>query len=606
MADNETNPLITSELHVNLHREGGSMNSSVVDGSDRVRDGVEMNPLLSGARWKTDLSKSKISSSVMHDAPEIKTNDTNAVTEPKFRNWSPVNAFCENEDIDMTEVVSIQSLLMQFSVPSVRADFVNGKFKSRFENIDFLPMIDELRWTLLPRWKGSGYESIRARSSIAMYHFRELLRRSSSTMLIDGSKNKVKFSYMGWYDALMVIANDVYWTETSVEQRCTHIIATDSSPVEYQPTVTPMIPSTNINLSQVSDRRSRSLKSSRVKVEEIVLSSGSSSCPSSTSTSSDGDSPSTDSGRRRHRHRRQKKSDRREVVTPPSFMMDGTMSLKDFFVSYDDFFAKKFRGNEYDKTQKLAEFLSGDLLEVYKIKGGRKIRYEKMKRHLLEYYKEQRVGGKSYWRKKLVETQPEHEESYEIFGLRLLETAEHAYPGDNRECASQLRREFLKKISSKIRDKIIDLEATMKATSKGKEKHLNFSAMRRLATDLQKKQKSRDLTNRTVMWANQEQDGFASCEVTGKNKFGREFRSRNRSLPPPRSPINRQRSQVRRDEKQSQVRCSYCENPNHVRRDCWRANKQCLICGADHMMTQCPRYDPQYKDKNSATEKDLN
>ena len=47
----------------------------------------------------------------------------------------------------------------------------------------------------------------------------------------------------------------------------------------------------------------------------------------------------------------------------------------------------KYFGTDYDKTQQLRQFLDGQLLEVYGIKGGRKVKQSEMKRHLLSLYK---------------------------------------------------------------------------------------------------------------------------------------------------------------------------------------------------------------------------
>jgi hypothetical protein len=66
-----------------------------------------------------------------------------------------------------------------------------------------------------------------------------------------------------------------------------------------------------------------------------------------------------------------------------------------------------------------------------------------MKCQLLDYHRSHRVGGKCYWRQELAKASPTFDESWDIFGLRLVELAELAYPNDKKECASQLRQHFL-------------------------------------------------------------------------------------------------------------------------------------------------------------------
>ena len=77
------------------------------------------------------------------------------------------------------------------------------------------------------------------------------------------------------------------------------------------------------------------------------------------------------------------------------------MNLKDYLSTFESFFTSKFKGSSYDQTQKLAEFISGDLLTVFNARGGIKLKYNDMKAQLLDYYKKQKVGSKSYWKKQL-------------------------------------------------------------------------------------------------------------------------------------------------------------------------------------------------------------
>ena len=62
----------------------------------------------------------------------------------------------------------------------------------------------------------------------------------------------------------------------------------------------------------------------------------------------------------RHR-RRQSLRDRCEVICPPLFEMDGKISLKNFLEIFEQYFYKKYNGNEYDQTQLLSGFLKDDL-----------------------------------------------------------------------------------------------------------------------------------------------------------------------------------------------------------------------------------------------------
>lgn len=55
---------------------------------------------------------------------------------------------------------------------------------------------------------------------------------------------------------------------------------------------------------------------------------------------------------------------------------------------------------------------------------------------------------------------------------------------------------------------------------------------------------------------------------------------------------------ARRDKGEAVPRfCALCGKANHIMDKCWRANNLCLICGLDHRMKDCPRYDPDRRQR---------
>jgi hypothetical protein len=169
---------------------------------------------------------------------------------------------------------------------------------------------------------------------------------------------------------------------------------------------------------------------------------------------------------------------------PPIFKMDNQTPLSKFLASYENYFVGKYKGDSYDKTQNLAEFLEGDLFTVYNVRGGRKLKYDVMKKELLSYFKKRKVGGKKYWRKQLSEATLEDGEGLDIYGMRLIKLAELAYPTDKKESASQLRQHFFRTIPSTVTTKVLDAERALRATSGGRKKHLTFNCIMDMARDL--------------------------------------------------------------------------------------------------------------------------
>ena len=99
------------------------------------------------------------------------------------------------------------------------------------------------------------------------------------------------------------------------------------------------------------------------------------------------------------------------------------MTLSEYLQIYERYFICKYNGTEYDKTQELEKFLNGELQTVYKIRGGRKLKYKEMKKELLAWFKKQKIGGRAYWQDKFMKAEAE-DDALDLYGLRLKEMAQ--------------------------------------------------------------------------------------------------------------------------------------------------------------------------------------
>lgn len=297
---------------------------------------------------------------------------------------------------------------------------------------------------------------------------------------------------------------------------------------------------------------------------------------------------------------------------------------------------KKFNGNKYDMTQELGKFIGEELLEVYKIRGGRKMKYEEMKDQLLKFYKKSKVNGKSHFRSQLDGAVPHLNEAFDMYGMRLTELVKLAYPNSKTEAAKRLRQCFLSTIPTAIAAKITDAELALKATTNSKKKRMSFNSIMEMARDIQK---SRD-KNRSVMWiAGKLPDGSSPSSVSNENgirskpadrqpyEFHRSTSS-SRNSPDQRNFVSavpgehrprytqhghqsrefhrsasfsRSSPSDQRDYSHSQPQtgnCSYCRMANHSRENCWKASRSCLICGDKHHMEDCPRFDRNHRSQS--------
>lgn len=471
----------------------------------------------------------------------------------------------------LSKVISFQSLLATFANVGVRADFVNGKFEGSY-NSKFLDQVDELRWMLMPSWSGGYISGTNERALMSARHMSKLINRAEDVLSLDSAHREdgcyVHYSYSIWYDMLQGLASDRYWYENNPSTRCSHI---KKEPSRQR---TAVRPKNELYVSSLNE-----------KVEELIISSSDESSTDSTGGSVSSNSSCGNYGRRTRSSK--------EVVTPPVFKLNGRQTLKEFLSTFEIYFTRKYDGNQLEQTQELSKFLDGDLLRVFNAVGGACVKYRDMKKELISYYKSQKLGGTSFWKRELLNSELEHSEPLRIFGLRLSNIAKKAYPRNKKESAKQLRTKFLEAIPSSISTKILNSERMMKPFSS--HKHMNFTALVEMANDLQSHDAS--VSEKKVMWS---------------SNLNQERPVRNTSAAP-RGNTDRQPSREFSRGKQRQsgvaqrnILCSYCHKPNHTRDKCWRAANLCLICGDEHRMSDCSKYDPDFRRNQSGGKKEEN
>ena len=155
---------------------------------------------------------------------------------------------------------------------------------------------------------------------------------------------------------------------------------------------------------------------------------------------------------------------------------------------------------------------------------------------------------------------------------------ELAYPKSKSESAKKLKNHFLETIPSSISRKLIETERTMKATIRGKKKHLQFTTLSQLARDIQKK-----TLQKSVMWSSSSTEKPKSKNNTVLNN-PQTFNKGNFKT----STLTND-ARVRQRSATPGCRCWHCQKTNHVLDECWRAKNACLICGDEnHSIGECP------------------
>jgi hypothetical protein len=497
--------------------------------------------------------------------------------------------------------IALNSLLRQFSSPSIRADFVNGLFGSNFHP-DLLNSIDELRCLLTPWWTGGSLLSSDVRRLEACDFISNLIKKKDSILKLPSAKPL--YSYGDWFHILDQLATAKYWEELNKTEHCVH-----NEESEYSDDYNHL--ERGKNKRQIVNGKIKSEKlvvaKKKKNIEEIiVLSSDDESSGESLPSVQHSESSSSTSTGRKKRHGRSK----RKVVVPPVFCMDGKSSLSSFFAVFEQYFAHKYTGTEYDRTQLLGDFLEGKLLDVYKIKGGRKLKYKNMKQNLKTWYDKQKVGSRNFWRSQLETATIGEGEAVDIFGLRLTELAELAYPSSKAEGAKYLRKYFMRNLNTRVVEKLIDMERTMYASNK-REKHMSFNNLVEMACKIAKDCRSEV----TISWTRPKQM-FPNSKYSDHQANYSDHQAKYSDHQAKYSGHQDKYSDHQAKDssttssltfgRTTDKRCYYCKRTGHVRKDCWRASKSCLICGNDHHMEKCPKYKQNYKKQSMPEGRNLN
>ena len=124
----------------------------------------------------------------------------------------------------LTSTLGLQGLLSQFGSSRVRADFVNEKFECCCTP-DRLAALDEIRWTLFPRWTSGSLEHPGDTFVKAAAHLEKLLLKSEELFFVDGMSTSQSFTYYQWNETLR---NSVE-TRTGMQHHLVNAVLTSMS-----------------------------------------------------------------------------------------------------------------------------------------------------------------------------------------------------------------------------------------------------------------------------------------------------------------------------------------------------------------------------------------
>ena len=508
-----------------------------------------------------------------------------------------------DEARQMTFLLDLQSILKKLQETSVRMAFVSLKIVNVENPQCKLQSFDALYQLLTPEWH---YDLEVRKTNIAtvLRHVSKLLSESGEILHLPESDVILeKYSYSAWLRSIRKLMASTYWQTGANSQKDIAVDNRVFSELKDTEKSSDLCRNKTVNFPLIEkshyviDIKSEETENSAFGILEKRSSKPESRSRSywfrgrvardygdTTSASSEDSDSSEDSLVYR---RRRKSYYPREIVPPEPFNMEGKVSLRKFFETYERYFERKYDGNQRDCTRELSRFISGELKEAYDALGGSQQKYRDMKEMLLQWYKTQRVGRSHRWKAELQQAEMKDRESLKLYCMRLEELAQRAYSNDERECVKQLKARFLKTAPSDFLRHVEERERIKVALREGKS--LSWGEIVELAEYEDKKRKKLEL---------QEDADVIDVDVLRRLEALRTVGA-SASLgtvvqEPEQTSRIYQNSKRKTNANETVKQCNWCGRVGHLEQDCWKKKGVCTLCGSRaHTITACSKYTPR-------------
>ena len=540
----------------------------------------------------------------------------------------------DSHDTIIKALVVFQGLLAQFFSPSVRVDFLSGKFDVNVNTKDVLSSLDVFRTILLSYPNGSRGRSTCSADAVEFVS-RLLSKDKSEPVSLQRENLAYRQSFCEWRNYLNVLMSSPHW-----ETRSKNILAADVD-TNAAATCYDVLESQWEGFDDIRDDNVPKLENGgkystpRTRRERIVPFksrgvAGDSQSDYDATTDDDSCDGKVDRGcvgpTQQSKQARQKDivTDRtdlslasaiqylrmpKEVVPPPKFDLKAGISLRRFLEQYERYFCTKFDGTDRDKAQHLQQFLLGSVRSAYDAIGGPQLRYTKLKPKLLEWYCTERVSVSQKKFDEFQNVKMTPNESSTVYALRLERIALQAFPGSLSDRERHLCQKFRRTVVVTLKKKFDSAASNLAVLG---ERRLTWDNMKRVAEAhdrlIRDQQFNESVNNdsdedraisvwysrpsetrlpnrRNVTTVPRSTTRYEQQGARPKTSFAGHTVFRNRRDTPGSPPAYKEKSR-------GTLVCDWCNRSGHSERNCWAKHGQCTLCGDQaHKRDECRRYD---------------